>query len=417
MAKHLVVIGGGIIGLCTAYYAMERGHRVTVLERGPREAEGCSFGNMGMIVPSHVVPLAAPGMVALGLKWMWNPESPFYIKPRLDPELLDWGLKFWRASTVEHVSRSAPLLRDLHLASRSCFEDLAAKWNNDFEFVTKGLLMLCQSESMLEEEGRAALRARELGIPAEVLDARQTAALDPAVRMNVAGSVYFPKDCHLSPARFMSRLRHELEQRGAHLVYDAEISNWQIRDDKIKAVISPAGDFSGDEYALCAGSWSARLARELKLKIPLQAGKGYSITLPRPRQVPRICAIFTEARVAVTPMNGFLRFGGTMEIAGLNEEINSTRVRGIVKSALQYYPEFRAADFEGVPAWCGLRPCSPDGLPYCGRTAQCRNLLIATGHAMMGLSLGPITGKLMAEILDGRSPSINIQLLNPDRYN
>ena len=182
------------------------------------------------------------------------------------------------------------------------------------------------------------------------------------------------------------------------------------------AVRTSQGDFAADEYVLCGGAWSPVVARDLQLNLPMQAGKGYSLTVPHPRQCPQICSIFTEARLAVTPIAGTLRFAGTMEIAGLNEDINPLRVQGIIKSVPKYYPDFTPDDFRDLPVWRGLRPCSPDGLPYVGRPARYSNLGIATGHAMMGLSLGPITGKLMAEILSGEKPSIGIGLLNPDRY-
>jgi D-amino-acid dehydrogenase len=221
-AKHLLIIGGGVIGLSTAYYAAQRGHRVTIIDRETSEHEGCSFGNAGMIAPSHFVPLAAPGMVALGLKWMWNPESPFYVKPRLNWDLMSWGYKFWRACTPEHVTRSAPLLRDLHLASRACFEELAALPGNDFGLVKKGLLMLCKTAHGFEEEARAAEQAHKLGMPAEVLDAKQTATLDPNIRMDIAGAVYFPKDCHLTPRRFMAGLKRQLEQAGVQFSWQTE---------------------------------------------------------------------------------------------------------------------------------------------------------------------------------------------------
>jgi D-amino-acid dehydrogenase len=414
--KSIVVIGGGVIGLCTAYFAVQRGHSVTVLERESEDHAGCSHGNAGMITPSHFIPLAAPGAVALGLKWMRNPESPFWVKPRWSWELFDWAFRFWRASNPMHVERSAPLLRDLHLASRALFEELAQFSGNDFGLVQKGLLMLCKTEHALEEEARIAETARKLDLPAEVLDSKGAAALDPDIQMDIAGAVYFPKDCHLSPSRFMSVLRQILAKKGVAIGYDTEVTRWQRSGSTIEQVITTKGNFRADEFVLSGGSWSTLLARELNLSIPMQAGKGYSLTLENPRQLPKICAIFTEARVAVTPMGKTLRFGGTMEIAGLNEEINPVRVQGIIKSVPRYYPAFQAEDFAGVPAWRGLRPCSPDGLPYIGRTGPYRNLSIATGHAMMGLSLGPITGKLITDIISGEPCSIDIRLLNPDRY-
>jgi D-amino-acid dehydrogenase len=416
LSKRILVIGSGVIGLSTAYYAARKGHRVTVIERNPEQRDGCSFGNAGFVAPSHFIPLAAPGMVGLGLKWMWNPESPFYIKPRLNWELLSWGFKFWRAATPTHVGRSAPLLRDLGFASRACFEQLADLPGNDFGLEKKGLLNLCKTEHALEEEAKIAGQARELGVPAEVLDAKQTAKLDPNVRMDVAGSVYFPKDCHLTPSRFMAGLQQQLGKLGVDFSWETEVTGERVNGSRIEAIQTTKGDFTANEYVLCGGAWSARMARALGLNLPMQAGKGYSLTLPKPRQLPSISAIFTEARVAVTPMGGKLRFGGTMEIAGMNEDINPVRVQGIIKSVPKYYPEFAFKDFEDIQPWRGLRPCSPDGLPYVGRTSRYTNFAIATGHAMLGLSLGPVTGKLMAEILSGEKPSIDIQLLNPDRY-
>jgi D-amino-acid dehydrogenase len=354
--------------------------------------------------------------VALGLKWMRDPESPFYVKPRLDWDLLNWGWKLFRAANPDQVARAAPLLRDLHLASRAGFEELAELTGNEFGLVKKGLLMLCKTEEGLEEEARTARRANTLGVPAQVLDARQTAAMDPGVRMDIAGSVYFPKDCHLSPSSFLATLRHQLDQLGAKFLWNTEVQGWRLNGNRIEAVRTSQGEVAADDYVVCGGSWSPILSRELGLRIPLQAGKGYSLTLAKPRQLPAICAIFCEARVAVTPMNGALRFGGTMEIAGLNLDINPVRIRGIVKSIPKYYPDFKPEEFEGIQPWRGLRPCSPDGLPYLGRTRRFNNLVIATGHAMMGLSLGPITGKLVAETLSGEPNSINLSLLDPDRY-
>jgi len=414
--KSILIIGGGVIGLSTACYCARRGHRVTVIDRNLEQRDGCSFGNAGMVVPSHFVPLAAPGMVALGLKWMWNPESPFYIKPRLNWELMSWAWKFMRAANAAHVARSAPLLRDLSFASRACFEEFAALPQNDFGLVKKGLVMLCKTQHSLDEEAAFAQRANNLGVPAEVLDAKGIAKLDPDVTMDVAGGVYFPKDCHLSPNRFMAGLKQQCDTMGVKFHWGTEVDGFTRDGSRVSGLKTQAGGFTADEVILCGGSWSPVVARALGLKLPMQAGKGYSLTLTKPRELPQICSIFTEARVAVTPMGSTLRFGGTMEIAGLNEDINPVRVQGIIKSVAKYYPKFSPRDFEGVQPWRGLRPCSPDGMPYLGRTAKFKNLTIATGHAMMGLSLGPITGRLVSEIVSDEKPSMPIDLLNPDRY-
>ncbi|MBM3876746.1 MAG: FAD-dependent oxidoreductase [Verrucomicrobia bacterium] len=420
MARRVLIIGGGVIGLCSAYYAATAGHRVTLVERGAPDHDTCAHGSAGMITPSHFVPLAAPGMVALGLKWMWNPESPFYIKPRLDRELLSWGWKFFRAANAAHVDRAAPVLAELNLASRALFEELADTSLADFGLVRRGLLMLCKSPAVLDEEAHFADRANRVGVPAEVLDAKQAAALDPDARMDVAGAIYFPKDCHLDPRRFMAALQAKCEQLGVQFRWNSDVTGFashaQDATPRLAAARTSTGDIEADEFVLAGGSWSPQLARPLGLRLPMLPGKGYSLTLPRPRQLPQLCSILTEARVAVTPMGSSLRFGGTMEIGGLDHDINPLRVRGIIKSARRYFPDFTESDFESVQPWCGLRPVSPDGLPYLGRTAKCPNLTIATGHAMTGLSLGPVTGRLVGELLDGKQPSMDLSLLSPDRF-
>ncbi len=414
--KSILVLGGGVIGLCTAYYAMQAGHKVTIVERGKPDHDSCSLGNAGMIVPSHFVPLAAPGMVTMGLKMMLDPESPFTVRPRLDADLMRWGWNFLRAANAAHVARTSPLLRDMSLLSRKSYEELSAQYGNSFGLVQKGLLMLCKSESTLSEEKHMAEKAHALGLAAEVLTPEETAALDPGIDMNIAGSVYFPQDCHLDPRRFVVALTKSLTEGGAKFLWGTDVRGWKTAEAQVQSVETSGGSLTADEYVLAGGSWFAEMARGLGLRLPLQAGKGYSLTLQTPRQLPMICSIMAEARVAVTPMGGTLRFGGTMEICGLDTTVNAARVRGIIKSIPDFMPAFTPEDFREVPVWTGLRPCSPDGLPYIGRPARYRNVAIATGHAMMGLSLGPVTGKLMADILSDRQPTLDISLLSPDRY-
>jgi D-amino-acid dehydrogenase len=416
--KHVAVVGAGVIGLCTALYCIQRGWRVTLIERNGERRDGCSFGNTGMIVPSHFVPLAAPGMLARCLKWMCNPASPLYIKPRASWDLLSWGVRFWKACSEDHVRRAAPLLRDLHLASRTCYEELE-RLSDGFGMTRNGALMLCRSQHALAEEVRTASEARVLGIPAEVLDRDQTAALDPGMQMDVRGAVHFPLDGHLVPDRMVGALQRQVAAQGAECKWNTAVTGWQIDGGaKIRAA-ECAGNMlvAADEFVLAAGSWSAALVRSLGIDIPMQAGKGYSLTLAKPRALPRMCAILTEARVAVSPMAGALRIGGTMEMAGLDEGVNGLRVRTMIDAVTRYYPGLAAADFDGVAPWCGLRPCTPDGLPYLGRSARYSNLTIATGHAMMGVSLGPITGKITAQLLASERPAYDMALLSPDRYN
>jgi D-amino-acid dehydrogenase len=364
-----------------------------------------------MVVPSHVVPLAAPGMVGLGLRWMWRRDSPFYVRPRLSRSLFGWGVRFWRSATRDHVARSAPLLRDLHLAGRAGFEEWAAAWGDDFGLTKNGLLMLCRTAHGLADEARDAERARGLGLPAEVLGPEEAARLEPNLRLDVVGAVYYPRDCHLDPGRLMAVLRREAEAAGVRVRWRTPVVGWRRAGGRIEAVRTPA-----DEFVLSAGAWSDSVLRDLRVRLPMQAGKGYSLTLPAPRRQPRVCALLSEARAAVTPLGASLRVGGTLELTGLDERIDRVRVRGIVEAVTRYLPDFSPGDFASLPAWAGLRPCSPDGLPYLGRLARYANLTAATGHAMMGVSLAPVTGRLVAEIVSGDNPSLEIGPLRPDRF-
>ncbi|MGC6444265.1 MAG: FAD-dependent oxidoreductase [Rubripirellula sp.] len=426
MAKKIVILGGGVIGLATAWACLKDGHDVTVIDRRKRQRDGCSFGNAGMLVPSHFIPLAAPGMIRLGLKWMWSRESPFAIRPRLSLDLMSWLWKFRQASTQRQVDLNAPLLRDLNLAGRKAFLELEQEIPDGFELTQRGLVMLCATHEGLEEEVEVAELANELGVPATVMNPKELTELDPGIRMGVLGGVHFPLDCHLSPNRLMNSLEEYLEQQGVKFCWETSCDHFRAANTgttnagtlaRVNAVATSQGDLAGDEFVICGGAWSNLLAGQLGIKLPLQAGKGYSLTLDQPRQLPEVCSILKEARVAVTPMGGTLRFGGTMEIVGHDESISPSRVRGIVRSIPDYFPDFEESDFLGCKPWVGLRPCSPDGLPYVGRNSRHDNVLIATGHGMMGISLSMITGKLIADAIEERASGIEgLERLSPVRY-
>ena len=391
--------------------------RVTVIERGTEKSASCSTGNAGMVVPSHFVPLAAPGMIWKGIRWMFDPESPFAIRPRPSWELISWGWKFHCASRPARVKRAMPVLRDMALRSRAIFEGLSDSEGFDFGLQKKGLLMLCKTAEALRHEAEIAETANSLGVEAEILDAEGVRRKDPGIEIDVAGGVHFAQDCHLDPARFLGDLRKQVMQMGGVIRWGAEAEGFRQTDGAVQAVILKSGEgISGDEFVLCGGAWSPQLGGELGLNLPMQAGKGYSVTHPDPPALPAVCSLLNEARVAVTPMDGKLRIGGTMEIVGLDESVNRRRLNGILKSIGNYYPQLSAADFEGLEVWKGLRPCSPDGMPYIGRASGRGNVTVATGHSMLGLSLAPVTGEMVADILCGSQLRYDMALLDPDRY-
>lgn len=411
---HVVIIGGGAIGLCSAYYLHKAGASVTVLEKG-EFGHGSSLHNAGYVCPSHFVPLASPGIIAQGLKWMLSPTSPFYIKPRLESDFIAWAWKFWRSCTEENVKRAAPLLRDLGNESLRLYKELAALQAFDFDWSEKGLLILYRTERgriACEEEAHL---ANEIGIEAKVLDKPALQTLEPHVEMRADGGIYFPGDCHMTPAKFVGGLAQYLEASGVKLLKNTEVSSLKVQGKRVVGVATAAGDFTADEFVLAGGSWSPRIVNEIGIRLLVQAGKGYSVTVPRKENKPLIPLILSEARVALTSMGDTFRAAGTMEIAGLDLSVTRRRVDAILHSIPNYIGGFQKSDFDGSEPWAGLRPVSPDGLPYIGRFTSYPNLIAATGHAMIGISLAPITGKLVEEIVAGR-PSMDISLLSPDRF-
>jgi D-amino-acid dehydrogenase len=414
--SSVVIVGGGIIGLFTAYYLSEEGFEVTVLDKGDL-SNSCSIGNAGMIVPSHIVPLASPGIITKGLKWMFSSTSPFYIHPKLDLRLAQWCLLFYKAATKKHVAYSIPYLKNLSLLSKSLYMQLAEQHTSvDLGLEEKGLLMLYKSEEAGQEEVEFAHLARQHGLEADVLTQEEVKKLEPYADMDVLGGVFFPGDAHLNPAKLNDFLLSHLKSKGVKLVTNAAVLDFAFSGKAVKAVVTDKGDYSGDYVVIAAGSWSGEVARKLKIGMPMLGGKGYSFLVDNSPAIQRP-AILTEARVAVTPFGKKVRFGGTMEITDDSDSINLNRVRGIHDSISKYYGGFSCDFPEKKEVWSGLRPCSPDGLPYIGFTERWSNVLFGTGHSMMGISLAPATGKLLTEMLMNRKASVLMDAFSPDRYN
>ncbi|MBO09555.1 MAG: FAD-dependent oxidoreductase [Planctomycetaceae bacterium] len=412
----ILIIGGGVIGLCCGWYLSQAGRTVTILDRDPSRRESCSDENAGMVVPSHFIPLAAPGVISQGLKWMLNPKSPFYLRPRLDPALWSWCWQFFRHANAQHVNDTKQLLADFSLESRRLFLELADELK--FDLATRGLMMLCHTEAGLEEEAEVAALAKTVGVEAEVCDATRVRELDPDVQMDVAGAVWFAQDCHLDPLDFLNALRIGIRAQGGRFL-DGECTGFERQGDRLNGIRTADGETHAAEHVILAvGAWTPELARELDLRIPMQGGKGYSLTLRNPAELPRLCSLLKEARVAVTPMGGKLRVGGTMEICGTDLSINRTRLQGIIEGFCQFFPAFKTDDFVDIEPWSGLRPCTPDGLPCIGPIPGIANATVATGHNMLGLSLGPVTGQLVSnQVINGKSESkLEITRLAPKRF-
>ncbi len=410
-----VIIGGGIIGLCSAYYLQKSGWQVTVVERDDL-TNNCSFGNAGYIVPSHITPLASPGIISKGFKWMFNSKSPFYIKPALSMQLINWGILFMRHANKKNVDHGAPYLRDLSLLGSQLYDELANEPGFDFALEHKGVMVYYKTEKAAEEEAHLASTARSLGLDAEVLSKDQVQSLETETELDILGAVHYHCDAHLYPVKLMEQLIQSIKNNGGEIKTNSAVRSIEIIHGKINKVHTEKESFEADLFVVAGGSWLPELCKMAGIHIPLMPGKGYSITKKNPEKKLNIPAILCEARVAITPMNGYMRYGGTMEIAAVNKEININRVRGIVESVTKYIPGIKLELPDKKEIWYGFRPCSADGLPYIGYSKKIKNMIIAGGHSMMGLGLGTSTGKVVADLANGRTPSVKIDAFDPDRF-
>jgi D-amino-acid dehydrogenase len=409
----VLIIGGGVIGACSAYYLAQRGVQVTLIEKD-EIASGCSYGNGGLIVPSHAVPLASPGALGDGLRWMLDPESPFYIKPRMDAELIRWLARFVWASREGQMLKSLPVLRDLLLESRTLYEDLAQNAGFDFGFEGKGSLLVCLSNSALEKERKEIHLFEEFKIPVSMVNRGEALELEPALSPSIAGGVFYPRDGRIDPHKFVVGLAEKARGLGAQIWTKTEAMGFESTQGRITRVHTTRGNFAPDQVILAGGSWSPEVARALKLRIPVQPAKGYSVTLENPPVTPKLPLLFSEARVVINPLGHALRIAGTLELAGMDFSFTSKRVHAIQRSSGDYLPGL--AEAKVIEIWRGLRPCTPDGLPIISRVKKFGNLIVAAGHAMLGMSLGPITGKLVSQLVSGDVTEIDILPLSAQRF-
>ena len=413
MAKEIVVIGGGIIGLSCAYFLHKAGHQVTVVDRSKMDG-GASYVNAGYLAPSHLIPLAAPGVMKQGLKWMFNPKSPLYIKPRLDPSFLKWSWAFNKSCTQKHVNKAVPVMKDIAVLGRDLYHQIKVEEGFDFQLEKKGLFMLCQTDAAMQHEEALVKTAVSYDLKARMMSSEQVKAHMPKACLDIVGGSYFECDHHTTPSEFMQELKTYLQRAGVVIRQEEEVIDLNLSNTSITAIHTTQTSLKSDEVVLAAGSWSTALSRKLPLNLLMQAGKGYRIQTTSETGI-TYPSILAEAKVAITPMNGFTRFAGTMEIAGINHQINEKRVDAIAAGVKRYFPHITITQNEKASAACGLRPVTPDGMPYIGKSKACKNLTVATGHAMMGWSLGPSTGMLVQEIIDEKTPSIDMALFHPDR--
>jgi len=411
--KDIIIIGGGIIGVSTAYYLASQGRSVTLIEKDDIGA-GSSHGNAGLIANGFSIPMAAPGVPVQGLKWLSDPTSPFFIKPRLNLDLISWLWKFCGACNEKQVRQSIPILLALGQGSFDLFDELFAKEDTDFSYEHKGRLILFTSEESFEKWGADVALIREFGVDVSLLDADGVRRIEPNVLPAVTHGIYCASYAHVNPGRFVHEMARLAKNQGVQIKTGTAVSGFKTSDHQISSVITTEGAFMPDQVVLAAGAWSSVIADGLKLRLPIQPAKGYSLSYKKPSASPRLPLSLSERKVAVTPMGDMLRFTSTLELAGFDPSVNQRRLAAIRQSVKEYLPGME--ELEEEVDWSGYRPATPDDLPIIGRSGMYRNLILATGHGTLGMTHGLITGKLVSQIIAGKRPSVDLTPLRADRF-
>ncbi len=411
----VLVIGGGIVGLFCAYYLRRSGATVAVLERGTIGGpQSCSYGNTGFVGTQGAAPLAEPGVLAQGLRWLLNPESPFYVRPRLDGGLLSWLWHFRRACNDQDARACYRVLLDMKKRSLGILREVCAAGGLAAAFTARGMVVAFRTPQRFEQACRSMPQAVANGVPLRLLGPGELHALEPDAEFDICGALYNADGAALRAPDFVLAFARTLSDMGVEIHPQADVTGFEIASRTVGPVRTTLGDFRPREIVIAAGAWSAECASKLDIRLKLQPAKGYSITVRMPRNAPRLPVLLTEGKVAIMPLGDRLRFGGTLELSGLDSSISGRRVHGIRQTVRAYLPQLQTT--ETLEVWSGLRPCTPDSLPFLGRAGAYRNLSIASGHGYIGMGLAPAGGKLIAQILAGEKPDMDIAPFRIGRF-
>jgi D-amino-acid dehydrogenase len=412
--RSVVIVGGGVIGAACAYYLSRRGMAVTLVDQGAF-GRGCSHANCGYVCPSHVLPMAAPGAVTMGLKALVARNSPLKIRPRLDPALWNWLWRFSRCCNARQVLAAGKAIQALLASSRKLYDDLLAAERIECEWEAKGLLFVFRSAAAFEHYAATdELMGREFGIQARRLAGSELAAVEPALKAGLPGAWHYETDAHLRPDRLMAELKRVLASRGVTIREHCAAKSLVRENRRVRAIETADGPIEADAVVIATGALAPEWSRDLGCRLPIQPGKGYSITMPRPARCPAVPMIFEEHRVAVTPFRSGYRLGSTMEFAGYDSTIRKERIELLKSAARLYLHEPLAEPVQ--EEWFGWRPMTPDSLPIIAVSPALSNAWIAAGHNMLGLSMAPATGRLVAELIAGEPPHIDPRPYSPTRF-
>lgn len=410
--SDVLILGGGVIGLTTALLLLRSGRSVTILERAEPGA-GASSGNCGTITPSHV-PLHRPGTVRRALRWMLKPDAPFYVAPRYDAELAGWLWRFSRLCNERDFQRVATLKAQLLLASRSRLAQLIGDEALDSEFVESGTLYVYRDAAAFAAAQADAQLLEQIGIPVQVLDAAASRQLEPALKLGVVGAHFHPGDARLRPDRHLQALVGAVQRLGGRIVNGEAVQGFIRNAGRLDAVVGSSGRWTANTTVLALGAWSPALSAQLGLKLPIQPGKGYSISYALPSAAPRIPLVLKERGVCVSPWGSGFRLGSTMEFSGYDDSLNPRRLAALERGAREYL-DTPIGDGEWQ-RWSGWRPMVPDDLPIIGWAPGIDGLMLATGHGMLGVSLSAMTGQLVTELISGAPPHVDPSAMSVQRF-
>jgi D-amino-acid dehydrogenase len=412
----VLVIGGGVAGLFCAYYLRRAGARVTVVERGRLGGpQSCSYGNTGFAGTQGAAPLAEPGVLRQGLRWLADPHSPLYIRPRLDPALARWLWQFRRVCTEQDFKAGFAVLAEMKRRSLDLLREVCGEGPLAGTLREPGMVLAFKTAQGFAKACRAVPHAVAHGVPLRVLGPGELAELEPDAEFDICGALYNAEGAYLHPGDFMAGLTERASAAGVRLLSDAQAVGFEVSGTTITGVATTRGDFRPGEVVIAAGAWSAECARKLGIRLAVTPAKGYSITVKTPAGAPRLPVVLGEGKVAIAPFGDLLRFGGTLELSGMAASgISRRRVEGILATVRACLPRMAAAAPEEI--WSGLRPCTPDSLPFLGRAAPYDNLALACGHGYIGMGLAPVSGKLVAQVLTGETPDMELAPFRAGRF-
>ena len=421
MARSVVVVGGGVVGLCCALALERRGVAVTLVDAGPRES-AASHVNAGWVVPSLAEPVPAPGLVGQSLRWMLRPDSPLSITPRIDPAFLRWLLAFWRSCNARSHRAGTEAIAALGARTMELYDDLRAA-GVAFEEHRDGLLFAYRDGTLLGHDHAGLETLRPFGYPIPpLLSGDEARALEPSLADAIVGGFWLERERSVRPESLVSGLLARLGEGGTELRLGETVVGLEARDGAVRTVVTDRGRIAAEAVVVAAGAWTPRIVEPLGIRAPIEAGKGYAIDFAPPPPLPtplRRPIYLHEARVAITPLDGMLRLAGTMELSGLNARVRPERVAALLRrtgEAVRGWPEGIATAGPGVRVWVGPRPLTPDGLPLIGWAKGYRNLALATGHSMLGVTLAPATAEAIAELVCGGRTPAEIRPFDPARF-